>query len=143
MIRQALLSFYRSLTRHPLYAILNLLGLSFGIAVFIVLSLFVRFETSYDQWLPNTDKIYAVTCQDAQRKALGWPPSFSSPGYVLDALRSKFPALVATRVATTYMGVRRQGVLYPEEGQLVDPDFFRVLDIPLLAGNCPTTAPRS
>jgi putative ABC transport system permease protein len=40
MIWNALLAFWRTTTRHPLYAALNLLGLSFGIAVFITLSLY-------------------------------------------------------------------------------------------------------
>ena len=41
MNRFALLSLYRSLTRHKLYAALNIGGLAIGIAVFIVLGLYV------------------------------------------------------------------------------------------------------
>jgi len=41
-----LLTLYRSLTRHWLYTLLNVAGLAVGIAVFLVLALLVRFETS-------------------------------------------------------------------------------------------------
>ena len=60
MNRFALLTLYRSLTRHKLYAALNIGGLAVGIAVFLVLSLYVRFETSYEKWLPRHDGIYVV-----------------------------------------------------------------------------------
>ena len=60
MNRFALLSLYRSLTRHKLYATLNIGGLAIGIAVFIVLGLYVRFETSYDRWVPDHENLYMV-----------------------------------------------------------------------------------
>lgn len=47
--RYALLSLYRSLTRHKLYATLNIGGLAIGVAVFLVLGLYVRFETSFER----------------------------------------------------------------------------------------------
>ena len=53
MNRFALLTFYRSLVRHKLYASLNIGGLAVGIAVFLVLTLYVRFETSYEKWIPD------------------------------------------------------------------------------------------
>ncbi len=60
MNRFALLSLYRSLVRHKLYAALNIGGLAVGIAVFLVLGLYVRFETGYEKWLPGYDKLYLV-----------------------------------------------------------------------------------
>ncbi|HWU50439.1 MAG TPA: hypothetical protein VN042_11215, partial [Asticcacaulis sp.] len=60
MFRSAFTAFFRSFTRHPLYGLLNLLGLSFGIAVFITLSLFYRFENSYETWSPERDNVYMI-----------------------------------------------------------------------------------
>jgi hypothetical protein len=60
MNRFAFLTLYRSLIRHRLYAALNIGGLAIGIAVFLVLGLYVRFETSYETWLPRNDRIYIV-----------------------------------------------------------------------------------
>ncbi len=49
MFGHYLLTFYRSLSHHRLYAALNALGLAIGIAVFLALWLDVRFETSFDK----------------------------------------------------------------------------------------------
>ena len=44
MLGHYALTLYRSLTRHRLYAAINVLGLAVGVAVFLVLALDVRFE---------------------------------------------------------------------------------------------------
>jgi putative ABC transport system permease protein len=131
VIRSAFLSFYRSLTRHPLYAGLNLLGLSFGIAVFIVLSLFVRFETSYEQWLPNADRIYELVHWNRARPQ----QYFAFPGYGLDAIRAGNPGIKAVRLIPAYPVIKLGNVVVEEEGQLIDPGFFDIFDLPVLAGN--------
>ena len=35
-------------------------GLKIAVAVFVTLALYIRFETSFEQWLPNADQIYEV-----------------------------------------------------------------------------------
>lgn len=140
MLQSAVIAYYRSSARHPLYAALNLLGLSIGIAVFIVLSLFVRFETSYEQWVPHADAIYEVA---TLRRATPNGPSrrFSSAGFTLDAIRAEFPGQLGTRVATAYMIVHKGNESFDEEGQLVDPEVFQVFNIGWVAGD-PATALR-
>lgn len=135
MIRTALLCFYRTIQRHPLYAALNLLGLSFGIAVFIILSLFVRFETSYERWLPHADEIYEATTQIHGIGQKDRPPTFGSAGLLLDAVRKEFPDVVGTRIATSYMNIRRGSQTFQEVGQMVDADVFKVFDIDLIRGD--------
>lgn len=135
MIRSALLSFYRTVQRHPFYAALNLLGLSFGIAVFVTLSLFVRFETGYERWLPGADQIYEATTQVSGTEKKDRPPTFGSAGLFLDAIRKDFPDVVGTRIAIGYMNVRYRDQASEETGQLVDPDFFKVFDIDLIDGD--------
>ena len=54
MFGHALLTLYRSLTRHRLYAALNILGLAVGIAVFLVLvSRRAGSRTGFDRWIPE------------------------------------------------------------------------------------------
>lgn len=135
MIRAAFLSFYRSLTRHPLYSALNLLGLSFGIAVFIVLSLFVRFETSYEQWLPNANRIYAIAHRLNFVGREKRPFSYTSAIYALEVIRAVQPGLVGTRIIPAYTIARHGTAISEERGQLVDREFFSVFDLPVLAGD--------
>src|SRR5580658_4793701 len=92
-----ILTFYRAMTRHRLYAALNVLGLAVGIAVFLVLWLDVRFETSFEQWIPNARSIYVVrTVWSGQYSALG--ANSYTMGGTLDELRGDYPQLVGTRV---------------------------------------------
>ena len=135
MIRSAILSFYRSLLRHPLYAALNLLGLSFGVAVFILLSLFVRFETSYDSWVPDAERIYAVTFTTSRRVAAHRPARYVSSAYALDAVHRAFPDLIGTRIDADYMAMRAGSRVYSEDAESVDASFFKVFDIPVVAGD--------
>ena len=134
MIKNTLLTFYRVTVRHPLYAGLNLLGLSFGIAVFVTLSLYAHFETSFESWVPNADKIYKI----GTLWTLPGRPELlaeSSMGGLIDQLHDDYPDLVGTRVwdmsATVHLGA---DVIHERE-QLVDPDFFKLFDLPLVAGD--------
>jgi len=137
MNRFALLSLYRSLIRHKLYAALNIGGLAVGIAVFLVLGLYVRFETSFETWLPHHDQIYVV------QSVLNNPGSpFNGPypntmGGLLDELRQDFPGVVGTRVNGGEGGgtVIRGATATREDVAQVDANFFDVFDLPMVTGS--------
>jgi putative ABC transport system permease protein len=54
----------RNLRRHGTYSLLNILGLSLGIACIVMLGLHVKEELSYDQAFPKHDRIYRVCTTD-------------------------------------------------------------------------------
>ncbi len=137
MNRFALLTLYRSLTRHKLYAALNIGGLAVGIAVFLVLSLYARFETSYERWLPRYDRIYLVQSVwnmpgSAFNGAIPW-----TMGGLLDQMREDFPGTVGTRVrgGEDAGNVVRSGVAVSEDVAQVDSTFFDVFDLPMAQGD--------
>ncbi len=142
MNRFAFTSLYRSLTRHKLYAALNIGGLAFGIAVFFVLALYVRFETSFEKWLPHSGEIYLV--QTDWKRADG-PFAGTYPytmGGLLDELRQDFPGLVGTRfMGGTNMdgkdggSVVRNGVATFDDIAQVDASFLQIFDLPWVAGD--------
>ena len=137
MNRFALLSLYRSLTRHKLYAALNIGGLAIGIAVFIVLGLYVRFETSYETWLPDYDQVYLVQSEwkDETSPLQGANPY--TMGGLLDELREDFPGIVGTRILGGEEGgiVQRKNNAVTEDVAMVDPSFFEVFDLPMAQGS--------
>jgi putative ABC transport system permease protein len=136
MNRFALLSLYRSLTRHKLYAALNVGGLAVGIAVFLVLALYVRFETGFETWLPRHDQVYLVQTEwhipDSPFNG-AFP---NTMGGLLDQMREDFPGLVGTRIRGGEKGgsVLRAGGATTEDIAQVDPNFFRVFDLPMVSG---------
>src|SRR6476620_3812451 len=50
----------RSLMKNRAYALINILGLAIGMAACLMILLFVRYELSYDKWLPNSENIYQL-----------------------------------------------------------------------------------
>ena len=130
MLSHYLVTFYRSLTRHRLYAALNVLGLALGIAVFLVLALDVQFETGFERWIPRSGQIYAV-----RTWFVGLGPVNATMGAALDELRGDYPQLVGTRDWSQPATIRQGGQITSEQLEVVDPSFFQVFDLPLIAGD--------
>jgi putative ABC transport system permease protein len=130
MFAHALLTLYRSVTRHRLYAVINVLGLALGVAVFLVLMLVVRFQTSFEQWIPGSSQIYLIRTNARDQ---GWLPY--TTGAMLDALRADYPQILGTRVSDTPASVRQGPTITAERVTPVDPTFFKVFDLPLVAGD--------
>jgi putative ABC transport system permease protein len=131
MFAHWILTLYRSVVRHRLYAAINVLGLALGVAVFLVLMLVVRFQTSFEAWIPHADQIYVVRTKD--RILGGWHSG--TMGAFLDELRGDYPQLVGTRVGGDLATVRQGATITPEQVTWVDPSFFKVFDLPLIAGD--------
>ncbi|MFT4075071.1 MAG: ABC transporter permease [Asticcacaulis sp.] len=134
MFKSAGIAFLRSFTRHPLYALLNLLGLSLGIAVFITMGQFVRYEMGYDSFWRGAADIQAITTtwtfpnRPAQK-------DFSTMGGLLDQLHEDYPQLIGTRLHGSGAIVHSGDTLSEEYAVQVDPDFFKVFDLDLIAGD--------
>ncbi len=136
-----LLTLYRSLTRHRLYAILNIGGLALGIAVFLVLFLFVRFETGYDRVLPGWERIWKI------ERTIQFPgnPEFQIPSSpaLLGQLKAAFPDLLGVRMTpydtATVLAGRTSTT---RKLALVDPDYFRIFPFPTVEGDVATTLAR-
>jgi putative ABC transport system permease protein len=137
MLRSVLIAFWRSFTRHPLYGGLNLLGLSLGIAVFIALSLLVRFETGYETWSPERAKIYTVGTRyffpgmtDEVR--------IGGMGGLTEELKASYPQLVTVRDWSNPVTVHKGSEVYSEQIELVDPEFLTFFGMPMRAGDAAT-----
>ena len=135
MLRSYLLTLYRSLTRHQLFSMLNIVGLAVGMAVFLVLSIAVRFERSYDRWIPQAERTFRVS---GIMNIPGRPQEVIAPipGPALPALQADFGGQIeaGVRILNGDMAVRRGEQGDYERISFVDPSFFEVLDLPLAAG---------
>lgn len=129
------LSLYRTLSRHRLYAALNILGLALGLAVCMVLLLVVRFETSFDRWIPDAANIYRVNLLS---NFPGRPPAEqpSTQGVMLPVLRADFPQVAAgARLMDINVVVRAGARQAYEQVVLADPEVFKVFELPFTAGS--------
>lgn len=131
----------RKFKRQKFGALINLSGLSAGLAVCILISLWVRDELSYDKFLTNRDHLYLLTIEH--------------PNGVLD---SNVPYALPPALAREYPEIRRYSRVFrlgpittcsfsyqPEKGprimsyedsvNLVDADFFSMFSYPFVHGD--------
>ncbi|EIZ78042.1 permease family protein [Novosphingobium sp. Rr 2-17] len=129
-----LTSLYRSLLHHRLFAALNVGGLALGIATFLILFLFVRFETGFDRVLPAQDRLWVLE----ERYVMPGYPTDTNPntlGSELTLLRADYPQLVGTRYMVTSVAVRQGAQATAEELGTVDPNFFDLMRFPAVEGD--------
>ena len=50
----------RALAKSKTYSIINIAGLAIGMAACIMILLYIRYEQSYDKWLPDVENTYQL-----------------------------------------------------------------------------------
>jgi putative ABC transport system permease protein len=61
MIKNLLLVAFRNLKKNKFFSLLNTFGLAVGMAVFLLIAQYVKFERSYENFVPNRKNIYRVS----------------------------------------------------------------------------------
>ncbi len=129
-----LTSLYRSLARHRLYAVLNIGGLALGIAVFLVLFLYVRFETGYGRWLPGSDRLWLIHTQVAVPNFDPFDNVTTSARFLL-LIQGGYRGPRGTRFPMGNASIRKGMGASSESVIRADPSFFRLLPYPAVAGD--------
>jgi putative ABC transport system permease protein len=141
MWRNYLMVGFRSLAKNRTYAFINIFGLAVGFAACLLILLYVRYELSYDRWLPNAGNIYQVQSFSVDRET-GDEFKLRMSQYVAGtALQKDFPQ-IDKRVHAMSSGpvVFRNGeALTTEQVIRVDGPFFDIFRLPFVSGN-PATA---
>lgn len=140
MIRNYLRIALRNMKRNPLYATVNVLGLSVGLACFLLILLFIRDELSFDRYHSKADRIYRLV-EKIDLEGQG-EESSSNPFPTGPALKNDYPDLVEEVVRLFDQQVERQtlGIAgtdkkFGEESVFfADSNLFRVFDFPLALG---------
>lgn len=124
----------RNLLRHKAYSLLNIAGLSIGIAASILILLWVRDELSFDRFHSAAEETYRITVDVSGVKVALTPPPLA------EALRSEMTEAVnVTQAATTGCLVTIDGENFDEQRVFcVDPSFFEMFDFPLVKGDAKT-----
>ncbi|HEX7844509.1 MAG TPA: FtsX-like permease family protein [Chitinophagaceae bacterium] len=61
MIRNYLKIAWRNLVKNKMFSLINITGLALGLAVCMLIMLWVQNETSYDKYQPNADRVYRIS----------------------------------------------------------------------------------
>jgi putative ABC transport system permease protein len=135
MLRNYLTVAFRNLVHHKLYSLINIGGLTVGLAACLMIVLYVQDERSFDRFLPHADRIAAVesTFYIPGRDKIAFA---GSPGPIKAPLEKDFSSDVeaVARIFSDELPVRVGDRQFLGDFTYVDPDFFTIFDLPVVAG---------
>ncbi len=130
----------RNLTKNRIFSLLNIGGLSAGLAVAMLIGLYIRDEFSFDRFNEKADRIYRINFDarnGGQEQEMAVSPAPMGPTFLRD-----YPAVEAfCRFRQWGFITVKKGTEAIEEGDntYVDSSFFAVFSVPLIEGD-PKTA---
>jgi len=143
MLNNYLILAWRNLMKRKGFSLINSLGLAAGIAICMLIVLFIRDELSFDRFHPNGDRVYRMV---VDRKYPGRSTSYSMiPQSYSQAVKQECPEVEATTRVFDFLGGSaaqyRYGEKKFEEFRVlqVDSTFFEVFAGEFVSGD-PATA---
>ena len=135
MIKNYLKTALRSFKRHKSSFLINLIGLSIGMACSILIFLWVFDELAHDRFHEDIDQIYQV--MEHQSYSGNKLTTWSTPGILAPALKDEVPEFQYVANYTWNMDFlfTKGEKSLKESGLYARPDFFHILSIPLIQGN--------
>ncbi len=131
---------FRSLVKNKTYAFINIFGLALGLAACLMILLYVRYERSFDRWLPNADQVYQVQSINTDPETGFVTVQQASHGAVSDPLEKDFPEVeAAARADGGEIVLLKDGEPVFAEVLMTEPEFFQIVQLPFLRGD-PATA---
>jgi putative ABC transport system permease protein len=135
MIKNYFKTAWRNITRTIGYSILNVLGLAIGMAVALLIGLWVYYQYSFDKFLPEYQSVYRVQRNfDSNGDTL----TFQTTSLKLaDALRTQIPEIeyVAEGYWTNNHGLIVGDKKFYVSGAISGTDIFKIFQYPFLEGN--------
>lgn len=137
LIKNYVVTAIRDMKKNNFFSLMNILGLSIGLSVFILAALFTAFNLSYDTFHPKAERIFGVVqiiSSSNQEKT----NSAIIPAPFLPAMKNDFPE-IEDSVRFTIMSnvvLKHKEKNFAERGvYLVDPNFLTFFNFKLIQGN--------
>jgi putative ABC transport system permease protein len=139
---------FRSFSKNKFFTSLNVLGLALGMAIFLLIAQYVKFETSYEDFVPDAPSVYRLTLDAYAGKELvrSSAENFPAAG---PALTAALPDITA--YARLYnLGFKNNVVITNEDAKpdpialkqrrflYADNSFLSMMGYPLLSGDAGT-----
>ena len=126
---------WRNLIKNKMYSYINLTGLTMGMTCFILIALYIQFETSYDEHHEKSDRIYRVVQQQEGNEFKGTDYFAVTPRPLGIAMKKDFPEVEAvTNIGTWGALLINENESFSERGLYADENLFDVFTIPILKG---------
>ena len=132
----------RALAKNKTYSVINIAGLAIGMAACILILLYLRYEKSYDKWIPDVANTYELQAWYPHPKD-GEPLHLQMSAYVSKTAAVKdFPQITNS----VYVSDNEPVLIQNGQAQstkkwlFADDDFLKVVNLPLIEGST-LTAP--
>jgi len=139
MLRNYAVISCRTIVKNAGYSLISLLGLAVGLASFILILAYVRFETSYDLFHEKADRTYRLTSADVRPGEKPGEFDASNPDPAATVLKTEFPEVRhAARVMKQFSDpavLSFEGRAFAESGLIADQDFLGIFSFPFIRGD--------
>ena len=134
MLKNFFKTAYRNIVKNKVYAIINFVGLTTGLALSLLIIVYVRSETGYDQFHTKIDRLYRIKYVAPNGLLLA-----SSPPPLAPALKNYFPEVEETaRMYNRNVSINRAGSTeHFEESNIyfVDSTLFNLFTFDVVRGD--------
>lgn len=140
MIKNYFKTAWRNLWKNKTFSAINIFGLSIGIAAFLLIINYLRFEYSYDDAHANKDRIFRVPMIVAEKGGKEQTFAFTYPA-VAPAMKKDFPEVEEAARFRRQGGIVKHGEQkIIEAGTLyyADPALFNIFSFHFIKGNAAT-----
>jgi putative ABC transport system permease protein len=139
MIRSYITIALRNIMRSKVYSLINILGLSLGVACCLLLALYVQDEMSFDKYHNRLGDLYRVTSHFQSERGLDNLATTSPP--IAMTLKDEIPEIEVAARLLNPPGVAQSlikyedNIFYEKDGFLADSTLFDVLTYEFIEGN--------
>jgi putative ABC transport system permease protein len=126
---------WRNLIKNKVFSFINIFGFAIGLTCFMLISVYVYSELSYDKYAADAKNIYRVNLSVTGNGDVAVYPTVDVA--VGEGMKNAFPEIkAATRISGASDFVKYEDKQFKEEHlAFADANFLQLFSIPLIAGN--------
>jgi putative ABC transport system permease protein len=130
----------RNIIKHRSYSMINIIGLAIGMTCFILIALYIQWELSFDKYHQNGKDIYRIVLNPGTFAYQNKDGFNCTPAALMPVLKQECPEIVnGTRIEKNSCLIHFNENSYNEDRfYYADPDFLKMFNFPLIAGNIET-----
>lgn len=123
---------FRNIKSHKGFSLINISGLSVGMACAILILLWVQYELSFDRFHENADQLYQAVFKFEDQEVYGR----YLPGPLAALLKDEYPEIIDSTTYKPWENKISFGVKsFFGTGSYVDPSFFEMFTFPFAKGD--------
>ncbi|HVA98295.1 MAG TPA: ABC transporter permease, partial [Bacteroidia bacterium] len=125
----------RNLLRNKIFSLINIAGISIALTCCLLLTLYIKYQVSFDKFNSKADRIVRVIMQYNEGGEVD-KGNFTS-AYVLPSFKSKFPEIESGVRMLPATNVVKYGdkIINQKNFLYADPALFKIFDFKLLRGD--------